>query len=205
MKGDIVKVIAGDDRGKVGKVVKVLRKLNRIVVKGVNINEYTKSKSHFSQSFRIKSRDSKNLLPSISQMLAFTMTPSKKQWRCELLTILRLVKSSGYRKKLVASYIKPGLRSIKERREAKRESWVLRILPACLFKRWHIKARTLRLLNANSRSLSRRSKKEKNISSLENDNYTQLARIGNWGWILENIIWFQSIKLQIAMASSFFR
>jgi large subunit ribosomal protein L24 len=44
VKGDIVKVLAGDDRGKTGKVVKVLRKLNRIVVKGVNINEYTKSK-----------------------------------------------------------------------------------------------------------------------------------------------------------------
>lgn len=37
VRGDYVKVIAGDDRGKVGKVVKVLRKLNRIVVKGVNI------------------------------------------------------------------------------------------------------------------------------------------------------------------------
>lgn len=43
VRGDTVKVIAGDDRGKVGKVVKVLRKLNRIVVKGVNIHEYTKS------------------------------------------------------------------------------------------------------------------------------------------------------------------
>jgi len=38
VKGDIVKVRSGDDRGKVGRVVKVLRKLNRIVVKGVNIH-----------------------------------------------------------------------------------------------------------------------------------------------------------------------
>lgn len=43
VRGDVVKVITGDDRGKVGKVVKVLRKLNRVVVKGVNIHEYTKS------------------------------------------------------------------------------------------------------------------------------------------------------------------
>jgi hypothetical protein len=43
VRGDIVKVIAGDDRGKIGKVVKVLRKLNRLVVRGVNIHEYTKS------------------------------------------------------------------------------------------------------------------------------------------------------------------
>ena len=37
VRGDIVKVRTGDDRGKVGKVVKVLRKLNRVVVRGVNI------------------------------------------------------------------------------------------------------------------------------------------------------------------------
>ena len=42
VRGDIVKVRTGDDRGKVGKVVKVLRKLNRIVVRGVNIREYSK-------------------------------------------------------------------------------------------------------------------------------------------------------------------
>lgn len=37
VRGDIVKVRTGEDRGKVGKVVKVLRKLNRVVVRGVNI------------------------------------------------------------------------------------------------------------------------------------------------------------------------
>jgi hypothetical protein len=42
VRGDYVKLRAGDDRGKVGKVVKVLRKLNRIVVRGVNVHEYTK-------------------------------------------------------------------------------------------------------------------------------------------------------------------
>lgn len=36
-RGDVVKVRSGDDKGKVGKVLKVLRKLNRVVVKGVNI------------------------------------------------------------------------------------------------------------------------------------------------------------------------
>ena len=43
VRGDIVMVRTGDDKGKVGKVVKVLRKLNRVVVKGVNVQEYTKS------------------------------------------------------------------------------------------------------------------------------------------------------------------
>jgi len=34
--GDIVKVIAGKDKGKTGKVVQVFPKLNRVVVQGVN-------------------------------------------------------------------------------------------------------------------------------------------------------------------------
>lgn len=75
----MVKVIAGDDRGKVGKVVKVLRKLNRIVVKGVNINEYTKSTSYSSQLFKIRSRDSRKLPLSTSLMLVSTTMLSKKQ------------------------------------------------------------------------------------------------------------------------------
>ncbi len=38
-----MQVRTGDDRGKVGRVVKVLRKLNRVVVRKINIHEYTKS------------------------------------------------------------------------------------------------------------------------------------------------------------------
>lgn len=36
-KGDTVKVIAGDDKGKVGEIIKVLPKENKVVVEGVNI------------------------------------------------------------------------------------------------------------------------------------------------------------------------
>ncbi|MBU1055757.1 MAG: 50S ribosomal protein L24 [Proteobacteria bacterium] len=36
-KDDKVKIIAGKDRGKIGKVVKVVKKDNRIVVENVNI------------------------------------------------------------------------------------------------------------------------------------------------------------------------
>ncbi|MDD4056361.1 MAG: 50S ribosomal protein L24 [Bacilli bacterium] len=36
-KGDTVKVISGDNKGKIGKVLKVLVSENRIVVEGVNI------------------------------------------------------------------------------------------------------------------------------------------------------------------------
>lgn len=36
-KGDNVIVISGNDKGKIGKVLKVLRKQNRVIVEGVNI------------------------------------------------------------------------------------------------------------------------------------------------------------------------
>jgi large subunit ribosomal protein L24 len=36
-KGDEVVVIAGDDKGKTGRVLKVLRDKNRVVVEGVNL------------------------------------------------------------------------------------------------------------------------------------------------------------------------
>ena len=37
LRGDVVKVITGKDKGKVGKVSRVWRKQNKITVKGVNI------------------------------------------------------------------------------------------------------------------------------------------------------------------------
>ncbi len=36
-KGDIVEVIAGDDKGKRGRVLRVLPKQNKVIVEGVNI------------------------------------------------------------------------------------------------------------------------------------------------------------------------
>lgn len=36
-KGDTVKVIAGDDKGKSGKVLEVLMKKNRVIVEGINV------------------------------------------------------------------------------------------------------------------------------------------------------------------------
>ena len=35
--GDKVKIISGKDRGKIGKVLKVLKKRNKIIVEGVNM------------------------------------------------------------------------------------------------------------------------------------------------------------------------
>lgn len=36
-KGDLVEVLSGDDKGKRGRVLKVLRKKSRVIVEGVNI------------------------------------------------------------------------------------------------------------------------------------------------------------------------
>ena len=45
-KGDTVQVIAGSDKGKVGEVSKVLTKVGKVVVDGVNV----KVGSHFQTS-----------------------------------------------------------------------------------------------------------------------------------------------------------
>ncbi len=38
-KNDMVVVIAGNDRGKTGKVLKVFPKINRIIIEGINIRK----------------------------------------------------------------------------------------------------------------------------------------------------------------------
>jgi large subunit ribosomal protein L24 len=49
-RNDIVEVIAGNDRGKRGKVLKVLPKSNRVVVEGVNfIHRHTRPRSQGEQ------------------------------------------------------------------------------------------------------------------------------------------------------------
>lgn len=39
VRGDVVKVRSGADRGKVGKVLKVYRRANAVIVKGVNMRD----------------------------------------------------------------------------------------------------------------------------------------------------------------------
>jgi len=36
-KGDLVRIVAGNDRGRTGKVLKVFRKTERVVVEGVHL------------------------------------------------------------------------------------------------------------------------------------------------------------------------
>lgn len=79
--GDIVKIRTGDDRGKISKVVKVLRKINRVVVKNINMNEYTKSKPIKMQNFKTaRTFESKNRPPFMFQMLDSTIKSPGKQF-----------------------------------------------------------------------------------------------------------------------------
>jgi large subunit ribosomal protein L24 len=54
-RGDTVTVIAGDDRGKTGRVLKVVSKQNRIIVEGVNfIIRHTRPSQMSPQGSRIE-------------------------------------------------------------------------------------------------------------------------------------------------------
>ncbi|MDR2026906.1 MAG: 50S ribosomal protein L24 [Prevotellaceae bacterium] len=54
-KGDIVRVIAGDDKGKKGKVLEVMPTENRAIVEGINImTKHTKPNSKHPQGARLK-------------------------------------------------------------------------------------------------------------------------------------------------------
>ena len=41
-KGDLVKVIAGDDKGKIGKIIKVIRKKQKIIIEKLLITNLRK-------------------------------------------------------------------------------------------------------------------------------------------------------------------
>jgi large subunit ribosomal protein L24 len=61
-KGDNVKVIAGDDKGKHGKVLEVFPDKNRAIVEGVNmVTKHTKPNSKFPQGGRIPREASINI------------------------------------------------------------------------------------------------------------------------------------------------
>jgi large subunit ribosomal protein L24 len=54
-KGDIVMVVAGDDKGKKGKVLEMLPKENRAIVEGINtVTKHMKPNSKHPQGNRLK-------------------------------------------------------------------------------------------------------------------------------------------------------
>mgnify|MGYP001354868688 CR=1 FL=1 len=71
-KDDLVKVIAGKDKGKEGKVVEVDHKNNRVVVEGVNISKMHKKKTEKSDGGIIE------VSRSIHQSNVSLLCPDKK-------------------------------------------------------------------------------------------------------------------------------
>ena len=61
-KGDMVQVIAGDDKGKVAKVLKVYPEKNRAIVEGVNVNKKHTKLYPISAKFRRKTIDRKDFI-----------------------------------------------------------------------------------------------------------------------------------------------
>ena len=61
-KGDMVQVIAGDDKGKVAKILKVIPEKNRAIVEGVNVNKKHTKLLPVSGKFRRKTIDRKDFI-----------------------------------------------------------------------------------------------------------------------------------------------
>jgi len=58
VSGDVVEVISGDDQGKTGKILRVDRKKDRIVVQGVNLQKkHTKANPQSNQPGGIIERE----------------------------------------------------------------------------------------------------------------------------------------------------
>lgn len=121
VRGDFVKILTGDDKGKKGKVVKVLRKLNRVVVKNININQYTRGISSITKSLVIEELGLKNQPQFMSQMWVYMIQLQKKQSESQQLITQKQEKNSEFRKNLVESFTKQKIRNIKEQKEAKVE------------------------------------------------------------------------------------
>ena len=61
-KGDTVKVLSGNDKGKTGEVLEIIPKTNKIVVEGVNVQEKNrKARSAQETSQKIKKEGHKNV------------------------------------------------------------------------------------------------------------------------------------------------
>ncbi len=74
-RGDTVKVIAGDDKGAVGAVIKVLPKENRVIVQGVNIVKKHRKPSQANPDGAIEEKEA----PISISNVAFLMNPKSKK------------------------------------------------------------------------------------------------------------------------------
>ena len=94
-KGDMVQVIAGDDKGKIAKVLKVFPEKNRAIVEGVNVNKkHTKPNAKHPQGGIVEQEAS---IHSSNLMLVEGKTPTRTGRRINEKTgkLVRYSKKSG--------------------------------------------------------------------------------------------------------------
>lgn len=97
VRGDVVKIITGKDKTKIGKVTRVWRKSNQITVKGVNIKIKRISNVLLLYSKKIhkleKLLEKEKHILFMSQMQVYMIVKLKKLLELDMDIILKLVKS----------------------------------------------------------------------------------------------------------------
>ena len=93
-KGDTVMVIAGEDKGKTGKVLEVLRDKDRVIVEGVNmIKRHTKPNSQHPQGAIVEREAAIHI--SNAQLMDSTGKPVKVGYKVEDGKKIRFARKSG--------------------------------------------------------------------------------------------------------------
>ncbi|XP_068189458.1 large ribosomal subunit protein uL24m [Antennarius striatus] len=80
LKGDIVSILAGKDKGKQGKVVQVFRRRNWVIVEGLNTHHRTIGKSADYHGFRIAS-EAPILIRDVALIDPSDKNPTEVVWR----------------------------------------------------------------------------------------------------------------------------
>ena len=95
-KDDQVQVIAGDDKGKKGRVIEVLTAKGRVLVEGVNIiSRHTKPNTAGSAQGGIVKKEAPIHISNVALIDAKTGKPSRVGRKLEKEKLVRYTKSSG--------------------------------------------------------------------------------------------------------------
>lgn len=94
-KGDIVKIIAGKDKGKTGEVVSVLPHVQKVLVKGVNIAVHHMKAKERGKTGEILRKEAPVHVSNVMVMCQDTNKPTRIGFRMEGDEKVRYSKQSG--------------------------------------------------------------------------------------------------------------
>ena len=80
-RDDLVQVISGDDRGKKGKVLKILTKKNRAIVEGINLVKKHKRKTQNDQQGGVVSIETSISISNLSLVCKHCSRPARAGFR----------------------------------------------------------------------------------------------------------------------------